>query len=107
MYDQQSLRSACAYAQSDQSLCLALEYSMNVKLLTEHDLEFLSLKGGCTGSYESSLVEKPHCWKSHVAAHISKEHARIKKLCQKGSNSDNVFIHCSCLVDGEVGSKHH
>ena len=32
--DQQSLRSACAYAQSDQSLCLSLEYSMNVKLLT-------------------------------------------------------------------------
>ena len=27
---------------------------MSVKLLTEHHLEFLSLKGGCTGSYESS-----------------------------------------------------
>ena len=36
MCDQQSLRSACAYAQSDQSLCLSLEYSMTVKLLTEH-----------------------------------------------------------------------
>ena len=44
--DQQSLRSACAYAQSDQSPCLSLEYSMNVKLLTEHHLEFLSFKGG-------------------------------------------------------------
>ena len=33
----------CAYAQSDQSLCLSLEYFMNVKLLTEHHLEFLSL----------------------------------------------------------------
>ena len=42
--DQQTLRSACAYAQSDQSLCLSLECSMNVKLLTEHHLEFLSLK---------------------------------------------------------------
>ena len=41
---QQSLRSACEYAQSDQSLCLSLEYSMSVKLLTEHHLEFLSLK---------------------------------------------------------------
>ena len=30
--------------------CL-LEYSMNVKLLTEHHLEFLRLKGGCIGSY--------------------------------------------------------
>ena len=57
MCDQQSLRSACAYAQSDQSLCLSLEYSMTVKLLTEHHLEFLSLKGGCTGSTESTLVK--------------------------------------------------
>ena len=38
MCDQQSLRSACAYAQSDQSLCLSLEYSMIAKLLTEHHL---------------------------------------------------------------------
>ena len=41
---------------------------MSVKLLTEHHLEFLSLKGGCAGSSESTLVEMPHCWKSHVAA---------------------------------------
>ena len=54
--DQQSLRSACAYAQSDQNLCLSLEYSMIVKLLTEHHLEFLTLKGGCTGVSESTLV---------------------------------------------------
>ena len=44
---------------------------MTVKLLTEHLLEFLSLKGGCTGSSESTLVKMPHCWKSHVAAQIS------------------------------------
>ena len=43
-----------------------LEYSMTVKLLTEQHLEFLSLKGGCTSSSESTL----HCWKSHVMAHI-------------------------------------
>ena len=30
---------------------------MSVKLLTEHHLEFLSLKGGCTGSSESILLE--------------------------------------------------
>ena len=71
MCDQQSLRPACAYAQSDQSLCLSLEYSMSVKLLTEHRLEFLSLKGGCTGSYESILVKMPHCWKSHVTAYFT------------------------------------
>ena len=44
---------------------------MTVTLLTEHNLEFLSLKGGCTGSSESTLVKMPHCWKSHVTAHIS------------------------------------
>ena len=42
---------------------------MTVKLLTEHHLEFLSLKRGCTGSSESTLVKIPHCWKSHVATH--------------------------------------
>ena len=44
---------------------------MSIKLLTEHHLEFLSLKGGCTGSSESTLVKMSNCWKSHVAAHFS------------------------------------
>ena len=70
MCDQRRLRSACAYAQSDQSLCLSLEYSMIVKLLTEHHLEFLSLKGGCVDSSESTLAKMPHCWKSYVVAQI-------------------------------------
>ena len=43
---------------------------MNVKLLVEQHLGFLSLKGGCTGSSESIHVKMPHCWKSHVAAQI-------------------------------------
>ena len=30
---------------------------MIVKLLAEHHLEFLSLKGGCRGSSESTLVK--------------------------------------------------
>ena len=70
MFDQQRLRQACAYAQSDQSLCKSLEYSMTIKLLTENYLEFPSLIGGCTGSSESSLGKMPHCWKSHVAAQM-------------------------------------
>ena len=65
------LRPACAYAQSDQSLCQSLEYYMMVKLLTEQHLEFLSLKAGCTGSFKSILVKIPHSWKSRVAAHLS------------------------------------
>ena len=43
---------------------------MIVKLLTEDNLEFLGLKGGRPGSSESTLVKMPHCWKSHVTAHI-------------------------------------
>ena len=85
MCELQRLRSACAYAQSDQSLCLSLEYSMSVKLLTEHHLELLSLKGGCTGSSESARVKMPHCWKSHVTAHMWK----AKQYINLPS-----FIHC-------------
>ena len=43
---------------------------MTVKLLTEHHLGFLSLKGGCRGSPESTLVQMSNCWKSHAGAHI-------------------------------------
>ena len=38
-----------------------------IKLLTIHHLEFLSLTGGLS---ESTLVKMPHCWKSHVTAHL-------------------------------------
>ena len=70
MCDQQKLRPAWAYAQSDQSLCSSLEYSRGVQLLTEQNLELLSLKEVCIGSSESTLVKVPHCWKSHVTAQI-------------------------------------
>ena len=43
---------------------------MIVKLLTEQHLEILSLKGGCTGSSESTLGKMSNCWKSHAVAHI-------------------------------------
>ena len=43
---------------------------MSVRLLTEQHLEFLCLTGGCTGSSESTRVKMPHCWKSHVTAHM-------------------------------------
>ena len=61
---------AASKAQSDQSLCKSLEYSMIVKLLTEHHLVFLSLKGGCTGSSVSTNVKMSNCWKSHGAAQL-------------------------------------
>ena len=43
---------------------------MIVKLLTEHQFEFLSLEVDCTGLSESTLVKMSNCWKSHAAAHI-------------------------------------
>ena len=69
MCDQQSLRSACPYGQSDQSLCLSPECSISFKLPTDHHLLFLSLTGGFKGLSESTLVKIPHCWKLRVAAH--------------------------------------
>ena len=51
---------------------------MTAKLLTEHHLEILGLKGGNTGSSETTLVKMPHSWKAHVVAHISRVSIRIK-----------------------------
>ena len=85
MCDQQSLRSACDYAQSDQSLCSLYEYSLTVRRLTEHYLEFLSYKGGGAGSSESTLVKMPHCWKSHVTAHLPLG-THVGKTCQEPSD---------------------
>ena len=44
---------------------------MTIKLLTELHLEFLNLKECCTSSSESTFVKTPHCWKSHVASHLT------------------------------------
>ena len=58
MCDQQSLRSAYAYAQSDQ-------YSMNFKLLAEHCLEFLSLKAAAEARL-SLHMSKCHIVGNHM-----------------------------------------
>ena len=44
---------------------------LSVKLLTEHHLELLSLKGGFRGSSESTLVKMLHCWRSHALAQMN------------------------------------
>ena len=96
MCDQQRLRPACAYAQSGQSLCLSLEYSMSVNLLTVNHLKFISLKGGCKGSSESIHVKMPHFSKARLSLFMSKCHIfgnlmsrfiigpRREKTCLKG-----------------------
>ena len=60
----------CATSKASDQPAHTLEYSMNVKLLTEHHLEFLSLKGDCKGWSESTLVKVPHCLKPHVTAQM-------------------------------------
>ena len=99
--DQQRLRPACAYAQSDQSLCSSLEYSTNIELLTEQHLEFLSLKRDCICSSESIHVKMPHCCKSHVEAHIVRRyivHFGKSKFCCFGV----FFAFCFGLFWGLV-----
>ena len=95
MCDQQILRLACAYAQSDQ----ILGYSMSVLLLIEHNFEFLSLKGGCTGSSESTLVKMPHCWKSRVAAQICKMWSKSNMRFKSDEHLDQLKLSLdnSCL----------
>ena len=70
---------------------------MSVKLLTEHRLEFVSLKGGCTGSSESTLVKMPHC----VAAQASSRYVRYAgyiHISKKRKTSDKYHKSCfSCM----------
>ena len=60
---------------------------MTVKLLTEHHLEFLSLKGDCRGSSESTHVKMPNCLKSCVMAPVTS----IKE-------SNCVILYFSCFT---------
>ena len=88
----------------DQSLCQLLEYSMIVKLLTEHHLEFLSLKGGCRGSSESTHVKMSHCWKSHAQAQMVLD----KCSCPWGTNNIQNHIRGLQWLSGrllDLGSK--
>ena len=71
---------------------------MIVKLLTEHHLEFLSLKGGCRGSSESMHVKKPHCWKSHALTHIDLK----SQCCKRTSPLDSVSVFCLSLFQVTV-----
>ena len=59
---------------------------MIIKLLTEHNLEFLRLKGGCRGSPESTHVNIPQCWKSHAMAQFWCRTIRFSgiSICRRG-----------------------
>ena len=65
---------------------------MSVKLLTEHHLEFLNLKGGCTGSSESIHVKLPQCWKSRVTAQLI-----LSIASEHTVDSQKIILIAQCL----------
>ena len=71
---------------------------MIVKLLTEHHLDFLGLKGGCRGSSESTDVKMLHCWKSRALAHLFSIKLCIRILMYT-SNTENkaTILRCNLL----------
>ena len=72
---------------------------MAVKLRTEHHLEFLSFKGGFTGTSESTLVKIPHCRKLHVTVHLlmsmagSKPEDNVKPLHSQFLQAYHQLLH--------------
>ena len=72
---------------------------MIVKLLTEHHLEFLSLKGGYRGLSESTHVKIPHCWKSHALAQFNEPVHEISNnvVCATSKASDQP-VHTRSLI---------
>ena len=71
--------------------------SVICKLITEHHLEFLSLKGGCRGSSESTHVKMPHCWKSHVMAQLT-----IQAL----SRENHILLHANIKSEKQAAHPH-
>ena len=68
---------------------------MIVKLLTGHHLEFLSLKGGCGESSESTLV------KCHIVGNHMPRHDWVNVLSGLGL----LYAHCSIgLVSNSIFS---
>ena len=68
---------------------------MSVKLLTEHHLEFLVLKGVCKCSSESTIIKMQHWWKSHVA-NSPCVHVSFCMLAISFYFVNCVIIHVSC-----------
>ena len=104
MCDHQSLRSACAYV-SLRTFANTLEYSMNVKLLTEHHLEFLILNRGCTGSSESTLVKIQYCCKSNSVAYFMCFTVYYADLCINSvkSTSEGININYTDITKCKIG----
>ena len=78
-----------------------IEYFMIVRLLNAHHFEFLSLKQGCRGLSESTLVKMPHCWKSHATGQLTNQTCCLMKLqtqCFPKINIDGTLFLCEVIV---------
>ena len=75
---------------------------MTVKLLTEHHLEFLSLKGGCTGSSESTLVKMSHCWKSRHGSNFLLSFSMIVSHSQLNLSDFDGKVEEADNLDGDL-----
>ena len=73
---------------------------MSVKLLTEHHLEFLSLKEGCTGSSESKVVKMPNCWKSHIITRLNHYFSACRTRVKSEPSPPTIF----CVRGGPGGT---
>ena len=104
MCDQQRLRTACAYTQSDQSLCKSLEYSMSIKLLTEHHLEFLTLQEATQARLNLHL-SKCHIVGNHMSRLISIFPRFFLQLgvqhCNDVPTIDHVLVNSTGLQNAE------
>ena len=72
---------------------------MIVKLLTEHNVEFLSLKSGCRGLSESTHVKMPHCWKSHATAQIISISWRYFRKMSQNQQIKCPFLHLNLFPE--------
>ena len=75
---------------------------MSVKLLIEHNLEFLSLKRGCTGSSESTLVKMPHYWKYHALAQWKSE-SKTKVVVNENLDFSNTLVEQKAVLNETFG----
>ena len=105
MCDQQSLGSACAYAQSDLSLCLSLEHYLSVKILTEHHLEFLSSKRGCTGSSEYATLLGITCHGSYLIDHWKCSRCVLIRTCVL--SEENIVCNIILFMSNSCDIKKH
>ena len=82
---------------------------MIVKLLTEHHLEFLSIKVGFTGSSESTLVKMRHCWKPHATAHAQVQSGRTGAQTRHPWKITNLRLPSQHSVSGRYwpSNEHH